>query len=476
MRREAGAYGQGRTSCWIIFGLLAGALNLLFSAPGEAGTLISERMEWTAQANVDFGAGCQSYPYSFTGPGYLRVRHTMTPALCRRYATTADSICTYDAEGWKTLRSESLYDGKPLPNGGDSCDGTFNVHTTLVEYEIPARTFSGSFSLCSPLKCGWAQCYQRGGAATLEVEFSTTPFKGVPQSGGSGGTVAGGGQSGGNSGKTSAGNAGSSGSATTAGNSAGASGAGSPGGAAGGSVSGGSSSGAVGLPSGTVVTPCPPQTSGMTVAVCSIHAKPGDTVSVPVWLVNGSDLANVNAEISYDASKVQAAGSAGKGGFLGKALFAANTADKGKVRLGFAQSSGVSGTGQMATIPFKVSGSAGQRVPLRVAITTANAPSGSGLSVGAMHGEIIIGGASSSSGSGSGTSGGSAAPIPVAPTPPATTGATAPPKPKLTALDALTALKMSVGLQTADMKYDLDTNKQITSNDARLILLNVVGK
>jgi tetratricopeptide (TPR) repeat protein len=47
---------------------------------------------------------------------------------------------------------------------------------------------------------------------------------------------------------------------------------------------------------------------------------------------------------------------------------------------------------------------------------------------------------------------------------------------QLSAADALSALRMSVGLRPADTRVDLDKDEAITSNDSRLILLCVVGK
>ena len=51
---------------------------------------------------------------------------------------------------------------------------------------------------------------------------------------------------------------------------------------------------------------------------------------------------------------------------------------------------------------------------------------------------------------------------------------TVPPGQTFTALDALKALRMSVGSLPADMTLDLDGDRQITSNDARLILGRIV--
>ena len=50
------------------------------------------------------------------------------------------------------------------------------------------------------------------------------------------------------------------------------------------------------------------------------------------------------------------------------------------------------------------------------------------------------------------------------------------PPPVFTALDAMKALQMSIGLLTPDMKYDLDKDGQVTANDARLILQQVVAQ
>jgi hypothetical protein len=227
--------------------------------------------------------------------------------------------------------------------------------------------------------------------------------------------------------------------------------------------------------SGASARSCPSSATSMTLQVCSVKAKPGESVSVPVWLLAGSDLANLNANIGYDASVAQASGKASKGERLGKALFDSNLAQSGLARFGFAGSSGINGSGQIASIPFKVMGKPGQRTPLRVTITTANDASGSSANVAALDGEIIVEGDPSGAATPTVSTPSSSSPV-SKPTTPAPTPAPTGDSPKFTTLDALSALKMSLGLLATDMKYDLDKNQQVTSNDARLILMKAVGK
>jgi hypothetical protein len=250
--------------------------------------------------------------------------------------------------------------------------------------------------------------------------------------------------------------------------------------------------------SGAPLAPCPTNVSSQTVQVCSVTARPGETVNIPVWLIAGRDLANVNVNLSYDASVAQASGKATKGGQLGQALFESNLAQSGLARFGFAGSLGISGNGQVATIPFKVTGKPGQRTPLTLRITTANSASGAQAQVAALSGELVVVGDAGSGATGTtgttgtqgttgktgttgttgtqGTTGNTGATGTKGTTGTTGTGSSGLPSGKFSAMDAMAALKMSVGLLPLDMKYDVDKNGQVTSGDARLILMNVVGK
>jgi len=188
---------------------------------------------------------------------------------------------------------------------------------------------------------------------------------------------------------------------------------------------------------------------------CHVVAKPGATIDVPIYLLKSVDLANLNFEVHYDAAVVKAAGKAKIGSLLNgaKEIFDSNPNQPGTVKIGFAGTGGVAGSGVVATIPFTVVGAAGSHTTLDVKDTSANTASGAVAKLLLAPGDIVV-----------------AAPPPPPPSPPPP-----PPAHVFTALDALKALQMSVGLLPPDMTYDLDKSGQITSNDARLILARVVG-
>jgi hypothetical protein len=195
--------------------------------------------------------------------------------------------------------------------------------------------------------------------------------------------------------------------------------------------------------------PCPDKPAALELQVCHIVAKPGAAIDVPIYLLMSVDLANLNLELRYDGAVVKTAGKAKIGPMLNAAqeLFDSNPNQLGLVKVGFAGAAGVAGSGVLAYVPFTVVGAAGSHTVLDIKDTAANAASGAVAKLLLAPGDIVV----------------------ETPPPPP------PPPPVFTALDALKALQMSVGLLPPDMTYDLDKSGQITSNDARLILARVVG-
>ena len=184
----------------------------------------------------------------------------------------------------------------------------------------------------------------------------------------------------------------------------------------------------------------------MELQVCHIDAKPGASVVVPVFLLKSVDLAALNFELSYDPAVIKLASNPTFGPIkiLG-AIFAVNTNQAGDLRLGFAAKTGVAETGVFLSVPFTVVGPTGSRTALGLKVTSANGGNGAAEKVLVAPGDLVV-------------------------------EAPPPPPPVFTALDANRALAMSVGMQAPDLKYDLDKDGQITANDARLILQQVVGQ
>lgn len=182
------------------------------------------------------------------------------------------------------------------------------------------------------------------------------------------------------------------------------------------------------------------------------QVRVGETVTVPVRLVRGAGIANMNFNVRYNPSVAQAA-TATRGALLPRSmLFEGNPGEQGIARLGFAGSSDLSGTGPVAHLTFKAVGRPGDRSPLRLEVTTVSGMNGSRATVGTVDGEVAI---IASTAPGGGDSDGDG---------------------DLTAVDAMNALKMSVRLIPERAAADIDTDGQVTSTDARLILQRVVGK
>lgn len=183
------------------------------------------------------------------------------------------------------------------------------------------------------------------------------------------------------------------------------------------------------------------------------------SVTVPIWLEfpkyfprtqegGRVNVANLNVEIEYDPSVVKPAGDVISGNLLGSAIFQANTAKAGVIKIGFAAKQGVRINGTLAQIPFQVVGQPGQQSPLTVKITTVNDDKGRTPAVVAINGSIqIINASVIGDINGNGI---------------------------VDAGDALAALKMSVDLREEDLILNVDKQNGVTSNDARLLLRMVV--
>ncbi|HQL73719.1 MAG TPA: dockerin type I repeat-containing protein, partial [Phycisphaerae bacterium] len=197
--------------------------------------------------------------------------------------------------------------------------------------------------------------------------------------------------------------------------------------------------------------PEPAAVSQMTLQAGVRKVPAGQTVTVPVWLINAA-AANMNFNVHYDRSVATPASPAIKGNLLDKAMFEANTGEAGIVRVGLAQGKDLSGTGTVTQIPFKAVGQPGDKTALRLEVIKAANAQAANAPVGVIHGEILIVGPD---GEVPGDDNGDGV---------------------LSAGDALSALKMSVKLIPSKTCMDMDKDGQVTSNDAMLILQKVVGK
>lgn len=198
--------------------------------------------------------------------------------------------------------------------------------------------------------------------------------------------------------------------------------------------------------------PEPSAVSGMTLQAGQRIVPVGEFVWVPVYLVNGADVANVNFEIGYNGNVAVIEGEAQAGYLLGNQLFSSNAAQAGVVLGGFAGTTGINGTGIVGWLPFRAVGNPGDETQLNVGVTTINNPGGTTLSIDRIDGRIII---ADENGLIPGDCEGNG---------------------RLNELDALCALQMSVQLIPERLVLDLDTDTTVTSRDSVLILQSAVGK
>jgi hypothetical protein len=198
--------------------------------------------------------------------------------------------------------------------------------------------------------------------------------------------------------------------------------------------------------SGSNPNPYPPR---MTLLAEHRLVRQGDTVLLPVWLLNAADVANINYTVAYQPAVAVSAGDPVRGNLLAEALFSANPKESGLVRLGFARSRGLAGSGTVAYVPFRAVGPPGSVTPLVLQVSVVNNPAGAALPIDLVHGSITI---LDKDGGLPGDCDGDGA---------------------LTALDAQCALDMSVNLIPPRSNLDMDRDGQVTSRDATLILQRI---
>ncbi|MDB4109690.1 cohesin domain-containing protein [bacterium] len=190
----------------------------------------------------------------------------------------------------------------------------------------------------------------------------------------------------------------------------------------------------------------------MTIQAAQRQVVAGGRVWVPVYLLRSDNVANINFEITYDASVAVPDGDLVAGNLLGGRLFSANPGDPGIVRVGFSGTDGVFGTGTVAWIPFRAVGQPGQRTVLSVTVSTINEPNGAEPPIDRINGAIIIvdaNGLTPGDCDGNGY---------------------------LTEFDAFCALQMSVQLRPVQLTLDIDNDGAVTSRDATIILQRVTGR
>lgn len=195
----------------------------------------------------------------------------------------------------------------------------------------------------------------------------------------------------------------------------------------------------------------PPGLSGMTILAGQRTVVEGQSVWVPIWIINGVNVANINFEILYDGNVAVAVPEFQRGTFLENSLGSGNSEQPNRALVGHAQTSGEDGTGVITWIEFEARGRPGDRTPLTVVVTTINDPDGTVLSIDRVDGLIQI---ADANGLIPGDCNGDG---------------------RLDLDDALCALQMSVQLIPEQLTLDIDVDSRVTSRDSTIILQRAFG-
>jgi hypothetical protein len=178
----------------------------------------------------------------------------------------------------------------------------------------------------------------------------------------------------------------------------------------------------------------------------------GESVLVPINIKNAKNIGNMDLLLTYDP-KVLKATEVLKGSLTGDTMFESNIQTAPEIRISFASTKGVNGDGSIAYINFQAVGSAGSTSRISFVDTLANEAGTmaklSGKSTDADVNVVASGNVRKGDVNGDG---------------------------KISSVDALMALKMSVRIIPATAAADVDGDGRVTSIDAGLILQAATGK
>jgi hypothetical protein len=169
---------------------------------------------------------------------------------------------------------------------------------------------------------------------------------------------------------------------------------------------------------------------------------PNATVTIAIKLEKAARLGSLTFSLRYAPSVVQVNQVRARDLTQG-ALFEASTREPGIIRFGVAAPGGITGEGSLAQVEFTALGSAGSRSDLILGDLLATDTDGQSLGVNLQNGLVTIESRLRGDYDGDG---------------------------RLTAKDALAALKIAVGDLPPDLNMDMDGDGRITAEDARRIL------
>lgn len=183
-----------------------------------------------------------------------------------------------------------------------------------------------------------------------------------------------------------------------------------------------------------------PNTIGMRLE--SFVSPEGSIVRVPVSLHKADGVNSLGFTLNYDPDGLRLIG-VERGSRLTEDSFNYDTVTPGQVRFGFAATTGRGASGTAAVVEFRVIGRQGDVIPITLSDALMTNSTDGLLNVGLVDANINVGAKIQGDGNGDG---------------------------RVTAFDALLALKMASDILEPDLTLDIDNDGQITVDDARSIL------
>ena len=186
----------------------------------------------------------------------------------------------------------------------------------------------------------------------------------------------------------------------------------------------------------------PPVPSGATLRVGSRIAAPGATVLVPIRLEQAEQVGSLGFNLNYNPAVARAV-RVYRGARMSPATFSFNAATPGLIRIGAAAHDAVSGDGSAAVIEFRIVGERGSYSDITLTDMEVSDFSGARRSIDVHHGSLTVDAAGVGDGNGDG---------------------------RITAVDALIAMRMFTGLVNEDLVMDVNGDGRVTPVDSMQVL------
>jgi len=187
--------------------------------------------------------------------------------------------------------------------------------------------------------------------------------------------------------------------------------------------------------------PTPAPTGALLVAE-SRMGRPGGTVLVPIRLESAQEVSSLGFNLNYDPSVVEVV-KVMQGSRVSSALFSYNAEVSGVIQFGTAASESAGGDGSAAWIEFKMIGPRGSSTRLTLSESLVTDSLHRSRSIQLVNGTLTVDEPMTGDGNGDG---------------------------RITAVDALIALRMFNGLRSEDLVLDVDGDGRVTPDDARRLL------